>query len=313
VKISVITAVYNEAENLPFVSDRLWRITDATPELEYEFIFIDDHSTDETPSILRGFAETDKRVRVLRLSRNFGSHAAYTAGLEYCTGNAAVLIAADGQDPPELIPPLIKEWQKGYHVVWAVRDERKGERPLTLLFARLYYALMRRFAMAEMPSQGADFLLMDRCVINAFNQTLERNTSILALILWMGFNQTSIPYVKEARHAGQSKWTLKKKLKLAVDSFVGFSYFPIRLMSYLGISTAFSGFIYALFIIYRKLVVGYPIEGWASLMVVVLLVAGIQLTMLGVLGEYLWRALEESRGRPKYVIESSINLVIKEG
>src|SRR2546425_545492 len=126
-KISILTAAYNEAENLPFVSDKLWRITGTTPELEDEFIFIDDHSTDETPGILRRFAETDKRVRVLRFSRNFGSHVAYTAGLASCTGDAAIIIAADGQDPPELIPRLVEEWQKGYHVVWAVRAERQGE------------------------------------------------------------------------------------------------------------------------------------------------------------------------------------------
>ena len=221
-----------------------------------------------------------------------------------------VEVAGDGQDPPELIPRLLEEWQKGYYIVWAVREQRQGEGYLTLLFSRLYYALMQRFVLAEMPSQGADVSLMDRRVIDVFNQIPERNASSLALIRWMGFKQTSVSYIKEARHAGQSKWTLKKKLKLVVDSFVGFSYFPIRLMSYLGLSTAFLGFIYAFYIIYNKLVIGFPVEGWASLMVVVLLAAGIQLTMLGVLGEYLWRALEETRGRPKYIIESSINLPV---
>ena len=307
-KISIIMPAYNEAENLAFVFDGLQRVADADPSCEYEFVFVDDHSSDETPYLLRKFAKLDTRVCVLRFSRNFGSHAACTAGLAHCTGDAAVILAADGQDPPELIPRLLESWQKGSDVVWAVREQREGESYCRVWFSQAYYALMQRFALAEMPPEGADFFLIDRRVIDTFNQTSERNTSILALILWMGFNQTSVPYVKKARHGGRSKWTLKKKLKLAVDSFVGFSYVPIRLMSYLGLTTALLGMAYALAIISNRVIGGIPVEGWSSLMVVVLLTAGVQLTMLGVLGEYLWRALEEGRGRPRYIIESSFNL-----
>jgi dolichol-phosphate mannosyltransferase len=246
-------------------------------------------------------------VQYLRLSRNCGSHAAFSAGLKHCTGDCAVLLAADLQDPPEAIPALLEQWKAGSDVVWAVRSARAGERWTTKLFAGVYYSLMRRFALPEMPATGADFLLLDRKVINAYNAIPEKNTSFLAMILWMGFRQTSIEYVKKPRRAGRSKWTVGKKVKLLIDSLVSFSYMPIRVMSLFGLTMAFAGFVYALVVIVGRLA-GWVAAGtgFAALMTVLLVGQGLIMTMLGVLGEYLWRTFDEARGRPRYIIEEHI-------
>ncbi len=305
---SVVVAAYNEEGNLPILYQRVLALDWASLGFELEFVFVDDHSRDGTAAILADLAARDPRVKVLRFSKNFGSHKAFSAGLEHSTGMAAVILAADLQDPPETIPALIAKWRAGAKVVWAIRDERVGESAMTKTFSRLYYWLMRRYAEVQPPRKGADFLLVDQQVVAALRTAPEKHTSLLSLIQWMGFDQDDITYTKEARHSGTSKWTMRKKLKLAVDSFVSFSYAPVRLMSSIGILFALSGFLYTTVIIIRTLFYGVPVQGWASLMCVLLIVSGIQLIMLGVLGEYLWRAFDEARGRPRYIVEKRINL-----
>lgn len=307
-KLSLVVAAFNEEVNLPVLYERIVQIDWVALGVEIELVFVDDHSRDGTPRVLRELAERDPRVKWLRFSRNFGSHKAFTAGLENASGDAAVILAADLQDPPETVPQLLKCWREGAKVVWAVRGEREGETITTKLFSRIYYWLMRRYAVAELAETGADFLLMDRVVIDAVKDAPERNTSLLALIQWMGFDQAQIIYTKAARQAGVSKWTFSKRLKLAVDSFVSFSYVPIRFMSSIGISFALLGFIYAMFLAVRRIFFSVPLEGWTSLICVTLVVSGVQLVMLGVLGEYLWRTYDESRGRPRYIIEKSHGL-----
>jgi dolichol-phosphate mannosyltransferase len=304
-KLSLVIAAYNEELNLPKLYERIVGIEWRRFDMEIEMVFVDDHSCDGTSQVLRGLAAKDQRVKWLRLSRNFGSHKAFTAGLEYATGDAAVILAADLQDPPECVPAMIEKWQAGAKVVWAVRGEHEGENWLNKIFSRCYYLLMRRYAIANLPRTGADFLLMDRIVMDALYTAPERNTSLLALIQWMGFEQAQIVYTKEARRAGVSKWTFFKRIKLVVDSFVSFSYMPIRLMSLLGFCSAALGFLYALFLVMRRLIYEAPIEGWTSLICVVLIMSGLQLIMLGVLGEYLWRTFDESRRRPRFLIEES--------
>ncbi len=307
-RLSIVVAAYNEETNLPLLHQRVLAVNWSGLGLEPEFVYVDDHSSDGTSDVLARFGAQDPRVKVLRFSRNFGSHKAFTAGLEHCTGDAAVILAADLQDPPETIPLLVEKWQHGARVVWAQRSDREGESLTTRLFSRLYYHLMRRFAEVRPPPKGADFLLVDRQVINALKAAPEKHTSLLSLIQWMGFDQDYIEYTKVARHSGRSKWTLRKKFKLAVDSFVSFSYAPVRLMSAVGLVFALSGFLYATVIIARSMIHGIPVQGWASLMCVLLIVSGVQLVMLGVLGEYLWRAFDEIRGRPRYIVERRINL-----
>ena len=306
--LSVVVAAYNEEGNVPLLYDRLLALDWAALKLEPEFVFVDDHSQDKTPQVLASLAARDPRVKVLRFSKNFGSHKAFTAGLEHCTGVAAVILAADLQDPPETIPQLVAKWREGAKVVWAVREDREGESLATRLLSRLYYFLMRRMAEVRPPRKGADFLLLDRVVVAELRKAPEKHTSLLSLIQWMGFDQAEIVYTKAARHSGRSNWTLSKKLKLAVDSFVSFSYVPLRLASACGLLFAFSGFLYAAVIAVRAIALGSPVQGWSSLMCVLLIVSDVQLVILGILGEYLWRTFDEARGRPRYIVEKRINL-----
>ena len=301
--LSIVTPAYNETDNLPLLYERLCRVLDALA-LDWEWIVVDDHSADATFTVAAGLARRDPRIRCLRLSRNFGSHAAIACGLQHAAGDCAVVMAADLQDPPETLPELLAPWRDGVQVVWAARRRRDGEKVSTLAFSRVYYMLMRRIAgIKDMPATGADFFLIDRAVVDALHRFEEQNCSLFALITWMGFRQSTIVYDKQPRAHGHSGWTLKKKLKLLVDSITSFTYLPIRLMSYTGAATALAGFVYAGFVIVHA-VAGRPPQGWSSLMVVVLVFSGLQMLMTGVLGEYVWRTLAEARGRPRYLIEA---------
>lgn len=309
--LSVVTPAYNEAKNLPVLYERLGQVL-AGLNVAWEWIVVDDHSGDDTFAVVASIAQRAGRVRVIRLARNSGSHMAITCGLHLAHGNCAVVLAADLQDPPEALPALLDQWQAGAQVVWAVRARRVSETASTAGFARLYHFIMRRVVgLQEMPTTGADFFLLDRLVLDAFHQFHERNVSIIALLTWMGFRQATITYDKQARLYGQSGWNLGKKLKMVVDSVTSFSYLPIRLMSIVGFIVAILGFLYAGLVMVNALG-GRPPQGWASLMVVVLVVGGIQMLMMGVLGEYLWRALDESRRRPQYLIEAAVHRESKE-
>jgi dolichol-phosphate mannosyltransferase len=268
-----------------------------------EFIFIDDHSTDETPKLLKQIATEHSFVKFIRLSRNSGSHVAIIAGMSHANGDAAVFLAADLQDPPEMIAQMFEKWQEGFDVVWAVRTERPGISKISLFLSNSFYYLLNRMTNMKFPSMGADFALIDRRVMKGLVSSAGSKPSLVALIVWLGFKQVELPYVKEERQFGTSKWTLSKKLNAFADAFVGFSYLPMRFMSLLGFAAAFCGFLYAVFVMIMRFIVGDPIEGWASLMVVILIIGGLQMLMLGVLGEYLWRNLEESRKRPLFLIE----------
>jgi dolichol-phosphate mannosyltransferase len=301
--LSVVTPAYNEAANLPLLYERLVQVI-ASLGMGWEWIVVDDHSADDTFGVVARMAQADGHVRAIRLARNPGSHTAVTCGLHHARGDCAVVLAADLQDPPEALPVLLDQWQAGAQVVWAVRGRREGEAASTVGLARLYYFIMRRLVgIQELPAAGADFFLLDRRVLEAFRQFRESNVSITALLTWMGFRQATITYDKQARLFGKSGWTLGKKLKLVVDSVTSFSYLPIRLMSLVGFIVAISGFLYA-GVVTANALGGRPPQGWTWLMVAVLVVGGSQMVMLGMLGEYLWRALDEARGRPQYIVES---------
>lgn len=302
--LSVVTPAFNEASNLPVLYRRIDEVL-RTAGVSWEWMVVDDHSRDSTFEVVRSIAAVDPRVRGIRLARNSGSHAALSCGLIQCRGSCAAFLAADLQDPPEAILALLEKWRAGAQVVWAVRAQREGEKASTLLFARFYYWIMRRVVgLREMPSEGADFFLLDRRVMDAFRQFRESNLSMLALITWMGFRQARIEYVKQARLHGASGWSFEKRLKLVIDSVTSFTYLPIRLMSYSGFLIALCGFLYAAFLVWNAFA-GHPAEGWTSLMVVVLVIGGFQMLLLGVLGEYIWRALDEARRRPRYLVEDA--------
>lgn len=300
--ISVIIPIYNEEENLPILCLRLQEFSGKS-ENDFEFVFVDDGSTDNSFHILQDMSSRDPRIKIIRFSRNFGSHAACLAGLINSKGNACAFISADLQEPPELILGLIKQWENGHEVVIGMRE---GEESSSRIFQKIYYFLVRKFALKNMPAKGTDVFLIDRKVVNAIADMREKNTSIFGLILWSGFNQIFVPYRREARQKGVSKWSMEKKIKLFIDTFVSFSYFPVRFMSFIGIMLIFSGLIYAIVIIINKLFFLKGVEGWAYLMVVLLMLSGTQLLMLGILGEYLWRNFEASRNRPAFIVDKLV-------
>jgi dolichol-phosphate mannosyltransferase len=302
VELTIVTPAYNEEKNLPLLYEML---TDELNHLDmvWEWIIIDDHSTDNTFSIIQNLMEKDFRVHGLRFSKNYGSHTAISCGLKYAIGNCAVVIAADLQDPPEIIHSLLEKWREGIQIVWAARKQRIGEKKSTIGFSRLYFFLMRHLVgIKGVPATGADVFLLDRRVIDAINLFDEKNINIAFLLTWMGFRQKTIAYDKQARLHGTSGWNFGKKIKIVIDSIVAFSYFPIRFMTILGFIVSILGFIYAVIVAIRA-INGIPLLGWSSLMVAVLVMGGMQMIMMGILGEYLWRSLDESRNRPRYFIE----------
>jgi len=302
--LSIVTPAYNEHLNLPTLYERLVGVLKPL-NIEWEWIIIDDHSQDQTFLTANDLAENDDRIRVLRLAHNSGAHVANGCGLEQSRGNCAVVMAADLQDPPETIPELLEKWGAGAQVVWAARRHREGEGLFSLLFSRLFYVLVRRVSgVHSVPSTGADFFLVDRIVVKALKKFRENNANIIALIAWMGFRQARIEYDKAARLQGVSGWSLQKKFKLVIDSVTTFTHVPIRWMFYLGFFVALAGFFYAGIIILNTFGGERP-QGWSSLMVVTLFLGGANLCMMGLLGEYLWRTLEESRRRPRYLIEAT--------
>ena len=305
VLLSIVFPVYNEEQSLPFLFDAIIAFTTSLNDTDCEIIFVDDCSTDNTPAILRQACENNNSFHYLRLSKNSGSHIAIIAGMQYCKGNCAVFMASDLQDPLQLIIKMLEKWKEGYNNVWAVREQIEGISISNKIFSRLFYFLINKFAEIKLPPTGADFALLDRKVINALLKSTGTNPSLSGLIASLGFKSSEIMYIKEKRQHGKSKWTLSKKVKAFMDAFVQFSFAPMRLMIYMGFTFAGLGFLYALFIIMLRIFSNTPILGWASIMIVVLVVSGVQMIMIGVLGEYLWRNLEESRKKPLYFIEES--------
>lgn len=298
---TIITPAYNEALNLQQMYEE---ISEALRELtDWEWLIVDDHSQDGTYERAIELATRDSKVRCVRLSRNFGSHAAATCGFHHSRGDCAVLLAADLQDPPGVIPSLIQAWREGADVVWAIREAREGVPLVQRIVSRMYHSWMGKMAgLDRIPSQGSDFVLVDRKVLDALKEVSERNTSILGLIAWLGFHHRYIPYTKRERERGKSNWTLGLRIKLAADSLIAFSYMPMRLIIWFGLIVAGLGFAYSVFVFVGGLK-GNPVPGWSSTMMAVLVLGGTQMIMIGVIGQYLWRALDEVRRRPLYVVE----------
>ncbi len=305
--ISLIFPTYNEIGNLPLLIKEVNKVTTNT-NYRFELIFVDDCSTDNTFDFLQQISQKDNRLKVISFARNFGSHAAITAGLSFCKGEAAIVLSSDLQDPPNVIPKLLGEWKKGYQIIWGIRKDRLGEKKSTKFFSKLYYLMINWLTEVRVPPQGADIFLADKKVIKAFNLVPEKHSSVFMVLSWLGFSQTSIYYQKKQRPRGRSKWTLFKKVKLTLDSILSFSDVPIRYASIIGIITATIGFIYASYTTYTYLYNSNPLEGWSVVLIFFLIIGGVQITILGILGEYIWRTFDESRRRPRYIIETTINL-----
>lgn len=305
-QISIVVPVFHNAASLDALLSEFKKLAAQNPEESFEFIFVDDGSKDESLSVLQELAQEEARMRVIKLSRNFGSNAAILAGMMHAQGDAIAAIAADLQDPPELLHEMIQAWRNGRKVVLAARRERHDP-GLTNLIADIFYMLFRRFVIKSMPERGFDFFLIDRQVNELIINIQENNAYLMGLILWMGFDPMVIYYTRRAREEryGTSMWTLAKKIKYFIDSFVAFSYLPIRLASLIGLLISIAGVIYAVLIIILSITTDFKTQGWASTMLVILLTSGIQMVILGILGEYLWRNLDETRKRPRFIIDYS--------
>ncbi len=303
--ISVVVPAMNEEENIQLFYDAVVAVTDELSQYEWEFIFVDDGSTDQTLACVQALREKDLRVHALQLSRNFGSHSALRAGFDYARGDAVITISADLQDPPALFRSFLEQWQEGYDTVWGVRAQRDDNWSKKML-ASMFYRVIRRLALAYFPIGGMDCGLFDRKVINAFRQIPDRNGITFMTIYWMGFRQARIPYHRRQRQLGTSKWPIGKRVKAAVDVITLFSYLPIRLSTYIGLTVSAISLLGALFILFDKLVLGIGGWGWPSVMVTLLFLGGVQLIMLGMIGEYLWRISSEVRGQPQYIVMAEI-------
>lgn len=302
--VSLVIPAFNEEETLPLLRAQLSPVLDALPDYEFEIVIVDDHSRDDTPGAIERWARDDRRVRGIRLARNSGTHIAAAAGLEYCTGSCAILMSADLEDPPELIGTLLERWRAGHDVVWGERAATRGGSLFERVTSRVYWGLMRTLAFSDGHERGADVGLFDRKVIHALSQAREKNTSILSLIMWLGFRQTEIRYTKHQRVAGQSKWTLAKKVKLLIDSVVSFSSVPIRLTWITGALFLAAGAGWTLVASIAAALGVWTVSLVMTALLSVLLIGfGSTLTFMGILGEYLWRTFDEARSRPRYVIE----------
>lgn len=305
--VSVLYPVLNEEENARDLAERMLTLTKGNPAYDFEFIVVDDGSTDNTTAVLRQSVAPGIVLRMLTLARNFGSHAAISAGLELVAGDAVIILGADLQEPPELVTDFLAAWEAGADTAWGIRRERQVPSWTSRLASATFSKLLYRFSeLKSYPPEGPSGCLCSREVIDAVLAMPERNRNIYGLIAWVGFRQTRCSFDQAERRAGRSKWTTSKLIKLAIDSFVQFSAAPIRFMSYAGMTFAGAGFVYALFLAIRGLFSSHGPEGWTTVIVIVLLLGGIQLVMLGVLGEYLWRGVHEARERPLYVARKPV-------
>lgn len=304
--LSIVVPLYNEEGNVEPLLDRIAAIVQRLPERDsYEIILVNDGSQDGTLQAIREQMQRRERVVLVNLSRNFGHQLAATAGLDTARGEAVVLMDGDLQDPPELIEQFLEKWRAGYDVVYAVRRTRKGESAFKLFTARAFYRIIKRLTNVSIPVDTGDFRLMSRRVVEALKRSRERHRFLRGMVSWAGYNQTGIEYDRDERHSGTTKYPLRKMLKFAIDGITSFSDVPLRFASWLGFIVSTAAFIYAIIIIiFRAFHLGTPeyARGWASTMVVILFLGGVQLIGIGILGEYLGRIYDEVKGRPLYLI-----------
>ena len=299
---SLIIPIYNEEENITELYRRIRSVMDRL-EQSVELIFINDGSRDNSLKLIRELQEKDDRVCYLSLARNFGHQIAVTAGLNFARGQAVIILDADLQDPPELIPDLIEKWRQGYQVIYAQRTKRKKEGWFKRFTVYVFYRLLQQLADVNIPTDTGDFCLMDRRVVDLLNSMPEQNRYIRGLRSWVGFRQTAIQFERDPRFAGEVKYTFRKSFTLAVNSLVSFSKVPLRLSTYLGLCSAFFAALMALLVLYWRLYQPHsPIIGFAAIMIAILFLGSVQLVCIGIVGEYIGRIYEEVKGRPLYTL-----------
>jgi polyisoprenyl-phosphate glycosyltransferase len=310
--LSVVVPCYNEEEVISASYSRLCKVLGSLEGYNWELIFVDDGSRDRTLELLKEFALGNARVRVLSFSRNFGHQIAITAGLDHAQGDAAVVIDADLQDPPEVIPQMVREWAEGNDVVYGKRRVRPGESAFKLMSAKYFYRFINRLADVDIPLDTGDFRLMDRKALDAFLNMREQHRFVRGMVAWVGYKQKAVEYDREARFAGVTKYPLKKMLRLATDAILGFSNVPLRLATIIGFLTSFLAFAGILYTLYAKIFTDETVAGWTFLMIAILFIGGITLVVLGIIGEYIGRIYSEIKKRPLYLLEEKIGFAENE-
>lgn len=304
----VIPCYFNELNLLKTYKVLKEDVLDKRPDMQFEVICVDDGSKDNTLGVLKDLQALDSRIKIIKLSKNFGEFRAILAGLTHASGACMAVMSADLQDPPYLITEMIQAWENGEKVVIAARTDRK-ENWLKKLLAHTYYWFLRKLVIENYPKYGFDFFLIDKQVAQILVDMKEKNSTIYVQLIWTGFKPKVIDYIREDREDGKSMWTYWKRINLFIDTFIVFSYKPIRLISGLGILMSIFGFISAIYFIFEKVFLHNDVAGWTSLVVAVLVLAGVQLIMLGIIGEYIWRNLDETRKRPVFIVDE---IIIKE-
>ena len=300
--LSVVVPAYNEFPVLEEFHQRISDVLGATG-MSYEIIYIDDGSTDDTAVLLNRLRDEDPAVAVIELSRNFGKEVALTAGLDHARGDAIIIIDADLQDPPELIDEFLREWRNGYDIVYGRRTDREGESWLKITTAKWFYRVINRLSDVEIPRDSGDFRLISRRALDALLSLRETHRYMKGLYAWVGFPQKEILYLRQARAAGDSKWNYWRLWNFALEGITSFSDVPLKMSTYLGVLTSSAAFLYGLYFLVRTMVLGNPVPGYPSLILVVLFLGGVQLICLGIIGEYLARTYNESKSRPLYFVK----------
>ena len=302
--LSVVAPVYNEEAT---IEEFYTRVCSAMKDVPFELVLVDDGSSDRSPAVLDAIAMTDPRVRVVYLSRNFGHQTALTAGLDHARGNAVVMLDADLQDPPEVITKMLDHWRAGCDVIYAVREQREGESRFKLTTARWFYSLFDRLAQVELQHNSGDFRMLDRRALDALLSMRERNRFLRGMTVWVGYRQAAVPYTRDRRYAGKTKYTLPKMMRFSLDAISSFSHRPLQLATLLGFLISILAFI-AIPVVIVLRILGSYLPGFSSLTIAVLLLGGIQLIAIGIIGEYVGRIYDEVKGRPLYLVRSRVNI-----
>lgn len=306
--LSVIVSMYNEEDSLSSFFKAVGECLTKLKGYSYEIVCIDDGSTDKTYSLLKDYAKKDKHIKVIKFSRNFGKEYGMMAGLKFCQGRAAIPIDVDLQDPPGLIQKFVKKWEEGYDMVYGIRSDRGSDTFLKRVTAKLFYKIYNLMTRSPIPYNAGDYRLIDRKVINAILSLKERNIFMKGVFGWTGFKSTGIKYTRQKRYAGKSKWNYWKLWNFALDGITASTTFPLRIWSYFGSLLSSVGIMYAIYIILRTIIHGTDVPGYASLLVFILVLGGIQMIILGILGEYIGRIFIEVKNRPLYIVEDKVNI-----
>lgn len=301
-KISIIIPAYNEEESLPILYERIEKLMNNMKNYEFEILFVNDGSKDKTIEIIKDMREKDNRICYVDFSRNFGKEIAMIAGLDYATGDCVIFMDADLQDPPELIPELVKHWEEGYDDVYAKRKSRKGETWLKKFTSKMYYKVLQKMTKVEIQKDTGDFRLLDRRCVNALKKLRESQRNTKSMFSWIGYKKKEVLYDRDPRVAGKTKWNYKKLIDLAIDGITSFTTSPLRLSTYIAIPTFILLFVYFIYVIIKSFVVHEAIQAYQAIILLILFFSGIQILLFGIVGEYLGRIFKETKNRPLYLV-----------